>query len=56
MRSVRSSVFVLPFLASVLTAQVVKSDGPKQLGLKLESQRAPVEVLVVDKVERPTPD
>jgi uncharacterized protein (TIGR03435 family) len=28
----------------------------EQLGLKLESGRAPVEVLVIDHVERPTPD
>jgi uncharacterized protein (TIGR03435 family) len=28
----------------------------EQLGLKLESQRLPVDVLVVDKVERPAPD
>ena len=28
----------------------------EQLGLKLESQRAPVEVLVIDKLEKPTPD
>jgi uncharacterized protein (TIGR03435 family) len=28
----------------------------EQLGLKLESQRAPLEVLVIDDVERPTPD
>jgi uncharacterized protein (TIGR03435 family) len=28
----------------------------EQLGLKLESTRAPVEVLVIDSVERPTPD
>jgi uncharacterized protein (TIGR03435 family) len=26
----------------------------EQLGLKLESTRAPVDVLVIDKVERPT--
>jgi uncharacterized protein (TIGR03435 family) len=28
----------------------------EQLGLKLESEQAPVEVLVIDHVERPTPD
>jgi uncharacterized protein (TIGR03435 family) len=28
----------------------------EQLGLKLESQRAPVEVMVIDKVEKPTAD
>ena len=29
---------------------------PEQLGLKLESQRGPVEFLVIDRVERPSPD
>ena len=28
----------------------------EQLGLKLEAARAPVEVLVIDAVERPTPN
>lgn len=28
----------------------------EQLGLKLESRRKPVEILVIDRIERPTPD
>lgn len=28
----------------------------EQLGLRLEAQRGPVEFLIIDRVERPTPD
>jgi uncharacterized protein (TIGR03435 family) len=43
--------------------QALANDAPsifaalqEQLGLRLESQRGPVEFLVVDTIERPTPD
>jgi uncharacterized protein (TIGR03435 family) len=38
---------VLPSIFSVL---------PQQLGLKLESQRGPTEILVIDHADHPTPD
>jgi uncharacterized protein (TIGR03435 family) len=41
--------FEAPF-ASIFTV------FPQQLGLKLESTRAPVDVLVIDRIERPAPE
>jgi uncharacterized protein (TIGR03435 family) len=29
---------------------------PDQLGLRLEAQKAPVEVLVIDEIQRPSPN
>jgi uncharacterized protein (TIGR03435 family) len=43
------SPFTSPFL-SIFTA------FPEQLGLKLSAARGPVSVLVIDAVQRPTPD
>jgi len=50
-------------LPSVASQSVVDNSGPslatalrEQLGLRLESTRAPVDVLMIDNVERPTPD
>jgi len=45
-----SSTAAAPEFPSIFTAV------QEQLGLKLQSERAPVPVLVIDSVQRPTPD
>ena len=45
------------FAATNVTAQrLIFAALQEQLGLRLDSQRGPVEFLYVDKIERPTPD
>jgi uncharacterized protein (TIGR03435 family) len=50
-------------VSPVAPAPTIDPNGPslftaldEQLGLKLESSKGPVDVLVIDRVERPTPD
>jgi uncharacterized protein (TIGR03435 family) len=50
-------------MQAAAAAPAAANDGPslftalqEQLGLKLESSRGPVEVLVIESVERPTPN
>jgi uncharacterized protein (TIGR03435 family) len=59
---VDSNDFELDLLFTPDSSSAVASEFPtiyavrEQLGLKLEASRGPVEVLVIDNTERPTPD
>ena len=48
--------FATPFARDVDKAPSIDVAVSEQLGLKLERQTGPFEVLVIDSVERPTPD
>ena len=43
-----------PPVAPIADAPVLPTALQEQLGLKLESERAPIDYLVIDRVERPT--
>jgi uncharacterized protein (TIGR03435 family) len=43
-----------PPVAAIADAPVLPTALQEQLGLKLEAERAPIDYLVIDRVERPT--
>jgi uncharacterized protein (TIGR03435 family) len=45
-----------PTITATADAPAIFAALQEQLGLKLESQRSPVEFLVIDSVEQPTPN
>jgi uncharacterized protein (TIGR03435 family) len=63
LRDFKASADLAPGTLPRINGAPFDPDGPsiftavqEQLGLKLESTKGPVELLVIDHIERPTPD